>query len=390
MNIRIKYIALGILSTYFSAVYSHGGGLNSQGCHNQNSDSTYHCHSGPYDGQSFSSEQAFFDFINSSGGDSDSGSEETDGNDVNSTYDRDDYLPDWADEDGNCISTRHEVLILESQVPVTLSSNGCTVLAGSWLDLLTGITFTDPSDVDIDHHVPLSEAHDSGGMFWTKTQKQAYANDLLMAEVLVAVDDSTNSSKGARDPADWLPPNTAHHCSYVKNWVEVKERYNLSYDSAEQAAIEGILGTSISLGSRSSIEGLSASTDAATGLFGLGMRRGEECGYATSGTINQALEISISVTPTLEHASQSIEIILVAALGSDLFIIDGMGNLIPFTGEGSELVPFIEHTVFQQSTAFTLFNGVLSSATEFDLFVAYRTSQGELVFTPSPFSIIVN
>ncbi|PHS06166.1 MAG: hypothetical protein COA78_14520 [Blastopirellula sp.] len=390
MNTGIRLIALGILSAYFSVVYSHGGGLNSQGCHNQNSDSTYHCHSGAYDGQSFSSEQAFFDFINSSGGGSGSGSEETGGNDVNSTYDRDDYLPGWADADGDCISTRHEVLILESQVPVTLSSNGCSVVSGSWLDLLTGITFTDPSDVDIDHHVPLSEAHDSGGLFWTKSQKQAYANDLLMAEALVAVDDGTNSSKGARDPGEWLPPNAAYHCSYVKNWVEVKERYGLSYDSVEQAAIEDILGTSISLGSRSVLEGMSTVTGSAAGLFGMGIRRGGQCGYATSGSINEALEISLSITPTLAHASQSIEIILVAAVGSDLFIIDGTGNLIPFTGAGSELVPFIGPTVYQQSTSFTLFDGMLSSATAFDLFVAYRTSQGELVFTASPFSVIVN
>ena len=122
----------------------------------------------------------------------------------------------------------------------------------------------------------------------------------------------------------------------------------------------------------------------------MGIRRGGQCGYATNGSINEALEISLSITPTLAHASQSIEIILVAAVGSDLFIIDGTGNLIPFTGAGSELVPFIGHAVYQQSTSFTLFDGMLSSATAFDLFVAYRTSQGELVFTASPFSVIVN
>jgi hypothetical protein len=39
-------------------VFAHGGGLNSSGCHNQTSNSTYHCHSGPLDGQSFSSQEA--------------------------------------------------------------------------------------------------------------------------------------------------------------------------------------------------------------------------------------------------------------------------------------------------------------------------------------------
>lgn len=32
----------------------HGGGLDSYGCHNQTSNGTYHCHSGSFNGRSFS------------------------------------------------------------------------------------------------------------------------------------------------------------------------------------------------------------------------------------------------------------------------------------------------------------------------------------------------
>ena len=386
----VKLIPISFLSLCSLNVYSHGGGLNSFGCHNQNSNSTYHCHSGNYDGQSFSSEQAFLDAINASSGNSGSDSNSDDGNETSVNYNRDDYLPSWADADGNCINTRHEVLILESLVPVTMSSDNCFVVSGAWLDLLTGITFTDPSDVDIDHHVPLAEAHESGGFLWTKDQKRAYANDLLMAEVLVAADDSTNSSKGARDPGEWLPPNTAYHCSYVKNWVEVKERYSLSYDSAEQAAIEGILGTSISNGARPAILGYDPNSGNTVGRFSLGLRRNNQCGYTSAGAINELLEISITVTPAAAHANQPIETILVASIGADLYLMDRFGNLLPFTGSASDLIPFIEQTVYNQSYVFTLFNGMLSSATQLDLFVAYRTASGELIYTPSPFSIIVN
>ncbi|MEI4488632.1 YHYH domain-containing protein [Frigidibacter sp. MR17.14] len=39
------YVAITTLATLVStAALAHGGGLNSQGCHNQTSNGTYHCH----------------------------------------------------------------------------------------------------------------------------------------------------------------------------------------------------------------------------------------------------------------------------------------------------------------------------------------------------------
>jgi len=48
---------------------------------------------------------------------------------------------------------------------------------------------------------------------------------------------SSNRSKGASDPAEWLPPNGGYHCQYVITWVEVKLRWQLSADAAEIAAL---------------------------------------------------------------------------------------------------------------------------------------------------------
>lgn len=65
-SMKVKKEKVLILLSIFlfpSLLYGHGGGLNSYGCHNQNSDHTYHRHQGDYSGQSFSSEQAFFDAI---------------------------------------------------------------------------------------------------------------------------------------------------------------------------------------------------------------------------------------------------------------------------------------------------------------------------------------
>ena len=82
---------------------------------------------------------------------------------------------------------------------------------------------------------------------------------------LQAMDDSTNASKSDNDPANWLPPNESFRCDYVKNWVEVKSLYALTYDDAEKAAIEGILGTSIGNGARQAVSGLQASTSEVIG-----------------------------------------------------------------------------------------------------------------------------
>jgi hypothetical protein len=37
--------------------YSHGGGLDAYGCHNDRKDGEYHCHKGQFDGQTFASKQ---------------------------------------------------------------------------------------------------------------------------------------------------------------------------------------------------------------------------------------------------------------------------------------------------------------------------------------------
>ncbi|MDP5208849.1 hypothetical protein Q5Y71_03745, partial [Microbulbifer sp. 2205BS26-8] len=72
-------------------------------------------------------------------------------------YDRHEWLPRWSDSDGDCQSTRHELLIQFSLAPVTFTNaKSCTVNTGLWLDPYTGQFFTLASDLDIEHIVPLS------------------------------------------------------------------------------------------------------------------------------------------------------------------------------------------------------------------------------------------
>ena len=154
----------------------------------------------------------------------------------------------WIDEDKDCQNTRHEVLIEESLTPVTFKTDkGCRVVSGSWLGAYSGEIFTDASLLDIDHLVPLKEAHESGGFDWDADRRRDYANDLSDPNTLIAVDRGLNRQKGAGDPAEWLPPNQVYLVEYAEAWVAVKRKWGLTADAREIAALRKILGPAAEL-----------------------------------------------------------------------------------------------------------------------------------------------
>lgn len=158
----------------------------------------------------------------------------------NSGYDRNAYFGQWIDADKDCQNTRAEVLIKESTVSTVTftTARNCTLATGTWVSRFDGLTHTKASDVQIDHHVPVHEAWGSGAKGWTQTQRVAFYNDLY-APTLNAMTSSMNSSKQARDPAEWLPPK--NRCTYAIWWVQVKYRWKLSIDPAEKAALSTVL-----------------------------------------------------------------------------------------------------------------------------------------------------
>jgi hypothetical protein len=156
-------------------------------------------------------------------------------------YDRKLYKH-WIDEDRDCQDTRQEVLISESIELVMLDERGCKVISGLWNDPFTGNIYTDPSDLDIDHMIPLKEVHVSGGYDWSAARREQYANDISNPDVLIAVNRSANRSKGARDVAHWLPTNEAFSCEYVRRWVAVKEAWGLTMDDVETERVLSLLG----------------------------------------------------------------------------------------------------------------------------------------------------
>ena len=155
-------------------------------------------------------------------------------------YEREDW-PHWLDQDGDCMDARDEVLAAESLESVRLASDGCNVASGLWRDAYTGETFRDPARLDVDHFVPLAEAHRSGGHAWSRERRAAFANDLGDSRSLIAVGASVNRSKSDQGPEEWLPPHGSYRCRYAADWVAVKVRWSLSMDERERVTVSNLL-----------------------------------------------------------------------------------------------------------------------------------------------------
>ena len=113
-------------------------------------------------------------------------------------YDRSEWRH-WIDEDGDCQDARQEVLISESLVEVTFESDElCRVATGQWYGAFTGSYVDVPGDLDIDHLVPLKNAHESGGWSWDSSMKEAYANYLGDPDHLIAVTKWSQPVKGCK------------------------------------------------------------------------------------------------------------------------------------------------------------------------------------------------
>ena len=107
----------------------------------------------------------------------------------------------------------------------------------------TGEIVTDATKLDIDHMIPLKNAHDSGGWAWDRDKKPAFANEMSYADHLIAVTASANRRKGARGPEDWKPANKGYWCDYAVDWVQIKADRDLSVTNAEWVALQEMLGT---------------------------------------------------------------------------------------------------------------------------------------------------
>ena len=150
----------------------------------------------------------------------------------------------WVDSDGDCQDARQEVLIAESRVSVTFETDKeCRVATGQWWAPHLGHHLSNPSHIDVDHHVPLKNAHLSGAWAWSPEMKEEYANYLGEENHLVAISSRHNRSKGARGPEEWAPPDNMLWCDYALDWAEIKAQWNLTMTPVESAIVMDMLGT---------------------------------------------------------------------------------------------------------------------------------------------------
>lgn len=142
----------------------------------------------------------------------------------------------------NCIwDTRNFILRRDSIHVETVekSNKPCRVITLTFMDPYSNQYFkVSASSIDIDHIVPVSEVHRSGGANWSQERKNQYYNYLAG---LTATLSKINRTKGDKDPSKWLPEYGK--CEYVQTWVAIKIHWSLSMDLLEITAIADVLKT---------------------------------------------------------------------------------------------------------------------------------------------------
>ena len=159
---------------------------------------------------------------------------------ASSDYDRAKFGHGWADDDKDCLNTRHELLKKLSTSTTSTGKNKCTIERGRWLDPYTNQTFYNAKDMDIDHLVPLKWAWEHGAGRWSDDKRERFANDPAN---LFPVKASVNRAKGAKGPLEWLPPYKNFHCQYVTRFIRVMKTYGLQLSGSEQQAINQLQGS---------------------------------------------------------------------------------------------------------------------------------------------------
>ncbi len=158
-------------------------------------------------------------------------------------YDRDAWSH-WDDTDGDGCDARQQALIAASISPPQVDYYRCQVIAGDWFSAYDGVSTDDPSDFDVDHLVPLANAHQSGGWAWDAPTRRLFAN----AQVnLWPVSASSNRSKGSRTPDEWRPARTEVWCEFAVRWTTVKVFWGLTATTSERDALGSMLDTCSSL-----------------------------------------------------------------------------------------------------------------------------------------------
>ena len=100
-----------------------------------------------------------------------------------------------------------------------------------------GQTFDSTDQTDIEHIIATSEAHDSGLCSASAKTRRAFARDPL--NLTLASPQVNRQEKRNYDAGEWLP--TRNRCWYADRVVGVRQKYHLTIDRREAAALEEVL-----------------------------------------------------------------------------------------------------------------------------------------------------
>ena len=166
------------------SAFPHGGGLNSEGCHNNRKTGDYHCH-----------------------------------RKIKKTYKE---KPQYEKKQNSYSGKYYRKSFQYKSYPPNTDIGFYTLTR---------------CDTNIDHVVSLKDAHDSGAGFWNNSLKEQFANDKANH---VPSCSRVNSSKGASTPLDFLRKSSdgkgmeyeiKSFCSYLGIYFQVKTKYNLSFSN---------------------------------------------------------------------------------------------------------------------------------------------------------------
>ena len=101
----------------------------------------------------------------------------------------------------------------------------------------TGRYFTSARETDIEHMVAASEAHDSGLCAADAASRARFARDL--DNLTLASPRVNRHEKKAKDAAEWLPER--NQCWFAARIVAVRQKYALTIDAREAAALDAVL-----------------------------------------------------------------------------------------------------------------------------------------------------
>ncbi|MDE0346043.1 MAG: hypothetical protein OXI66_09735 [Boseongicola sp.] len=112
-----------------------------------------------------------------------------------------------------------------------------TATGGDLYAPYTGRTFSDDSDVHVEHIVARKQAHYSGLCLSESVhRRKEFASDPLN---LTLAGKGVNQAKRECDARTWVPP--LNRCWFASRVIEVRKKYGLAIDELERAALAKIL-----------------------------------------------------------------------------------------------------------------------------------------------------